>query len=76
MSTVAYLCTMSFDSTKPAEVCPHYAYMVIWKFPANATTYLAVFCHSGHTNDILFPGGLIQLSFGNKTSAVQTFLLK
>jgi hypothetical protein len=67
---------MSCDSTKPAELGPHYAYLIMRFFPGSVPTYLAVLCHYGETNDIVFPGGLVQLSPGNKTSATQTFLLK
>ena len=51
---------MSFDSTGPAEVGPHYAYLVIRIFPANVPAYLAVLCYYGETNDIFFLGGLDQ----------------
>jgi len=53
--------------------------MRIWLFdffPGNVPTHLAVPCHYGETNDSFFPSGLVQLSLGNKTSAIQTFLLK
>ena len=33
-------------------------------------------CHYGEANDIFFPSGLVQLSPGNKTSILQTVLLK
>jgi hypothetical protein len=66
---------MSSDSTDPAEQSPHYAYLIIRIVPANVLAYLAVLCHYGETNDIFFPGGLVELSPRNKASIVQTFLL-
>ena len=65
---------MSFDSTEPAEVCPYYAYLVIRFFLSNVPTNYAVLCHYGKTNDIFFPGGLVQLSLGNKTSTIKNLL--
>ena len=53
---------MSSDSTEPDEVCPQYAYLVIQIFPGNVPIDLALLCHYGETNDIFFPGGLVQLS--------------
>jgi hypothetical protein len=67
---------MSFDSAEPAELGPHYAYLIIRIFPRNLPAYLVVMCHYGETNDIFFPSGLVQLSPRNKTSLVQTFILK
>jgi hypothetical protein len=67
---------MSSDSTKPTEICPHYAYLIIRIFPGNVPANLAILCHYGETNDIFFPGGVVQLSSRNKTSTVHTFLLK
>jgi hypothetical protein len=67
---------MSFDSSEPAELGPHYAYSIIQIFLGNLPAYLVVLCHYGKTNDIFFLGGLVQLSPINKTSTVQTFLLK
>jgi len=67
---------MSYDSTEAAELYRHYAYHVIRIFPGNVPTYIAVQCHYGETNDIFFLGGLVQLSLRNKTSTMQTFLLK
>ena len=76
MSIIADPCKIFVDSTKPAEIGPNYAYLVIRIFPDNVPTHLAILCHFGETNDILFLGGLVQLSTGNKTSTIQTFLLK
>ncbi len=53
---------MSSDSTKPDEQSMHYAYLIIRIFPGNVLTDLAVLCHYGETKDILFPGGLVELS--------------
>ena len=61
---------MSSDSIEPAELCPHYAYLVIRIFLGNVPTYLDVLCHYGETNDIFFLGGLVQLSPGNKTITI------
>ena len=76
LPTVAEPYTISFDSTEPAELCPHYAYLVIRIFPGNVPTYLAVPCHYGETDDIFFLGGFVQLSLGNITNTIQIFLLK
>ena len=76
MSTITDPYPMSSDSTEPAELGPHYAYLIIRIFPGNIPVNLAVLCHYDETNHIFFPGGLVQLSPGNKTSIVQTFLLK
>ena len=67
---------MFYDFTKPSKVVPHYAYLAIINFPAYVPAYLAVLCHYDETNEIFSPGGLVQLSPRNNTSALQTFLLK
>ena len=53
---------MSSDFTEPAEQNPHYAYLTIRIFSANVPADLAVVCHYGETNDIFFPGGLVEIS--------------
>ena len=49
---------MSSDSTEPSDVSAN----------------LAVLCHYGQTNDVFFPGGLVELS-SSRCRTVQTFLL-
>ena len=51
---------MSFDSSKLDELGPHYACLIIRFFPGIVPTYRAVLRHYGETNDIFFPGGLVQ----------------
>jgi len=66
---------MSSDSTEPVEQSLHYAYLIIRIFPGNVPTDLAVLCHYGETNDIFFPGGLVELSSSSRCKTVQNFLL-
>ena len=65
---------MSSDSIELAEQSLHYAYLIIRIFPGNIPTDLAVMRHYGETNDIFFPGGLVELS-SSRCKTVQTFLL-
>jgi hypothetical protein len=62
MSTTAIFYLVSSDSTEPVEQSLHYAYKIIRIFPGNVPTDLAVLYHYGETNDIFFPGGLVELS--------------
>jgi hypothetical protein len=65
---------MSSDSTELADQNPHYAYLIIRIFPSTVPADLAVLCHYGSTNDVFFPGGLVELS-PSRCRTVQTFLL-
>ena len=65
---------MSWDSTDLAEQCLYYAYLIIRIFPGKVQTDLTLLCHYGETNDIFFPGGLVELS-SSRCKTVQTFLL-
>jgi len=65
---------MSSDSTEPAEQNPHYVYQIIRIFPSNVLADLALLYHYGESNDIFFPGGLVELS-SSRCKTIQTFLL-
>ena len=65
---------MSSDSTEQVEQSLHYAYLIIRIFPGNVPTDLAVLGDYGETNEIFFPGGLVELS-SSRCKTAQTFLL-
>jgi len=56
------------------EQSMHYTYLTIRSFSGSVPTDLAVLCHYGETNDILFPSGLVELS-SSRCKTVHTFLL-
>ena len=49
-------------------------YLIIRIFSSTVPTYLAVLCHYGETNDVFFPGGLVELS-SSRCRTLQTVLL-
>jgi len=73
MSTPSYL-VISSDSIDEGEV-PHYAYLVLRKFPPFPTE-IAVLCHHAESNVIFLPGGRVEPSPFTRMNKVEIFWLE